>query len=84
MDNTELITKMISCSLIEMSVKRDKTETIQAPMAKKKRINPGTTNSRRNNMNPITNHTTGVDRNDSIFNFQGFGNAKVPNIELIK
>jgi hypothetical protein len=58
MDNTELITKMMSCALIERSIKRESRATIHAPTAKKKSMSPGTINSNTNKINPIINQIT--------------------------
>lgn len=49
----ELAVNIISCSLIERSIKRQRMAVTQAPTAKKKRINPGKTNSNTNKTNPI-------------------------------
>ncbi len=46
-----------------MSENKAMMATTQAPIAKKKIINPGTANSRRNKRNPIINQMTGVVKN---------------------
>jgi hypothetical protein len=58
---------------MERSKKSKSKATIHAPSAKKKRINPGTTNSRMNKTNPIINQMTAAVRKGSILKLL-FGN----------
>src|SRR6185312_1799457 len=63
---TELIKKIINCWLMERSKKRHRIATIHAPTAKKKRISPGSTNSKRKKTNPMIIQITAAVRKLSI------------------
>jgi len=63
---TELTRKMISWALIDISRKRHKIATIQAPTAKKKSMRPGITNSNKKRTNPIIIQITAAVRKFSI------------------
>ncbi|MBK7882394.1 MAG: hypothetical protein IPJ81_00025 [Chitinophagaceae bacterium] len=54
----EVAIKIRNCKLIERSINNESIATTPAPTAKKKRINPGTTNSSRKSTKPIMNHIT--------------------------
>jgi hypothetical protein len=50
----------VICAFIEISVKKQTIATIHAPIPKKKRINPGTANSRAKNTNPMQNQISAL------------------------
>lgn len=63
--------KVNICVFREISINITSTATVQAPSPKKKRMNPGTANSRRKKTKPMINHITGVLKNCSM-NKAGF------------